>query len=257
MFIDVLLLKLLFILYLFTTTDDFPVQEDYYYNAEAELGVEYDAFGRPHRPGSLSHSGGGDDGLDFEAERLRAALNGTPGAAGDYKDAMFQLGLTPASDDNAVTGGSRPTTRRFSAASHRSGRLSEKSSDPGSRRLSDMLAELAAPGDLAAALPAVGEEEHDEEAQRAVSGGGGGDVSQFTLLEESGPTLEPVYSAVHNDGNGNGGGGSKEHLQTIHVLRSLRDRSTTAEVSLAQATKGLRRLEAAKVFAHVLGMMNE
>ena len=67
-----------------------------------------------------------DPGSDVEAERLRAALHGTPGA-GDYKDAMFQLGLTPASEDP-----NRPGSRhnkRFSGALRRDstrGRLSER-----------------------------------------------------------------------------------------------------------------------------------
>ena len=60
------------------------------------------------------------------SRRLRAALHGTPG--GDYRDAMLQLGLTPASgSDRRLSNGGRRT--RSSAGLRRdsdSGRLSDR-----------------------------------------------------------------------------------------------------------------------------------
>jgi hypothetical protein len=58
--------------------------------------------------------------------RLRAALNGTPGG-GDYRDAMFQLGLTPASgSDRASLGRRRGRSSAGLRRDSESGRLSEK-----------------------------------------------------------------------------------------------------------------------------------
>lgn len=76
---------------------------------------------------SLRHSNADNDGLEVESERLRAALHGTPGG-GSFKDAMFQLGLTPASDDRRRSSDIR-LGRRLSGAlgrDSRAGRLSEK-----------------------------------------------------------------------------------------------------------------------------------
>ena len=184
-----------------------------------------------------------DGGGGFEQERLRAALHGsTPGAGGTYKDAMFQLGLTPISDDGRRRG-------RISGRPESRGRLSERSSDPGSRgKLSDMLEELKSAeglgGDMASFLPVVEEEEERE--WQGPGQGGHLHESDFSLLEGSGPTM-PTSDAARPD--------AAEHAQTLHVLASLRQLAgNTTVLSLDEATTGLSRLDAARTFAHVLGM---
>ena len=190
--------------------------------------------------------GGYGGGEEFETERLRAALYGTPGA-GNYRDAMFQLGLTPASDnENMMSGGgigNRGRHGRYSNASlsrrdSRGGRLSERSSDPGTHRLSDLLEDMqAVEGNLADALPLVGDDG---------DGNGPGkenlNISQFRLVEESGPSMPHTQLT----------GPMEQHSKTFQVLASLRSLTTSLELSLNQATFGLNRMEAAQVFSHVL-----
>ena len=94
----------------------FPADDYVYFPAPDAEGAAFDAFGR--RSNDLG------DGPEFEAERLRAALNGTPGG-GDYKDAMFQLGLTP-SEDLSMSGSRRGRFSNTSMREFRGGRLSEK-----------------------------------------------------------------------------------------------------------------------------------
>lgn len=91
--------------------------DDYGFFPAPENGAEFDAFGR--------RSNDGSELPEFEAERLRAALNGTPGGGADYKDAMFQLGLTP-SEDLSMSGSRRGRFSNASLREFRGGRLSEK-----------------------------------------------------------------------------------------------------------------------------------
>ena len=101
-----------------------------------------------------------------------------------------------------------------------------------------MLEDLqAAEGDMAAALPAVGEEESEPGKFRSLG------ISQFSLLEESGPSMAPTQLT----------GPLEQHAKTLEVLASLRQLTTSTELSLSQATIGLRRLEDAQVFSHILG----
>lgn len=159
---------------------------------------------------------------------------------------MFQLGLTPASDqENMMSGSHRGNHRgRFSNASlrdSRGGRLSGRSDDFGGPRLfEDILEEMQTQGgNLADALPIVG-----EDGGHIVVGGGGsmGGVSQFKLIEESGPSMPHTQLS----------GTMQQHSKTFQVLASLRSLTTTNELSLNQATYGLTRMEAAQVFSHVL-----
>jgi hypothetical protein len=152
---------------------------------------------------------------------------------------MFQLGLTPASENENLSGGvggHRNKRGRFSNASLRDsrGRLSGRSDDlaGGSRTFEDILEDMQAEGgNLADALPIVEGE-----------GGGDGGVSQFNLVEESGPSMP--HSQLT--------GPMEQHSKTFQVLASLRSLTTSNELSLSQATYGLTRLEAAQVFSHVL-----
>lgn len=101
-----------------------------------------------------------------------------------------------------------------------------------------MLEDLqAAEGDLAAALPTVGEEDTEHGRFRP------GVLSQFSLLEESGPSMPPTQLS----------GPMEQHVQTLEVLTSLRSLTPSHELSLTQATLGLSRMEAAQVFSHILG----
>ena len=160
---------------------------------------------------------------------------------------MFQLGLTPASDNENMSGSLghvRNNKRgRYSNASlrdSRGGRLSGRSDDlqGGSRPFEDILEDMQTQegGNLADALPIVG-----EDGENFGSGGAGG-VSQYKLVEESGPSMP--HSQLT--------GPMELHSKTFQVLASLRSLTTSSELSLNQATSGLNRLEAAQVFSHVL-----
>jgi len=192
-------------------------------------------------------AGGGNynEEIEYEAETLRAALHGTPNA-GNYKDAMFQLGLTPASEqENIMSGSQRGNRGRFSNASlrdSRGGRLSGRSDDlGGSRPFEDILEEMQSQGgNLADTLPIVGED--GENIGVCGGGSGGGGVSQFKLIEESGPSMPQAQLS----------GPMEQHSKTFQVLASLRSLTDTNELSLEQATYGLTRMEAAQVFSHVL-----
>jgi hypothetical protein len=157
---------------------------------------------------------------------------------------MFQLGLTPASDqENMMSGSHRGNRGRFSNASlrdSRGGRLSGRSDDLGAPRLfEDILEEMQSQGgNLADALPIVGEDGENV----GVGGGSSGGVSQFKLIEESGPSMPHTQLS----------GPMEQHSKTFQVLASLRSLATTNELSLNQATYGLTRMEAAQVFSHVL-----
>lgn len=218
---------------------EFPIPDDYFPPPE-----DYNFGGFPGGGGGGNYNNVNEE-VEYEAETLRAALHGTPGA-GNYKDAMFQLGLTPASDqENMMSGSHRGNHRgRFSNASlrdSRGGRLSGRSDDLGGPRLfEDILEEMQSQGgNLADALPIVG-----EDGGHIVVGGGGsmGGVSQFKLIEESGPSMPHTQLS----------GTMQQHSKTFQVLASLRSLTTTNELSLNQATYGLTRMEAAQVFSHVL-----
>jgi hypothetical protein len=150
---------------------------------DPETGLELqDFFHPPARRSNPSSE-------NFETERLRAALQGTPGSLdGAFKDVLFQVGLTPASADDLALSSGR-LGRRFTRRS-RGSRLSERSlghlsSKDGSSQLKDLLEEMQAEEDLVNALPTVGEGLEDN---KQVG------VTQYSLLEESGPSMEPSLS---------------------------------------------------------------
>jgi Conserved region of Rad21 / Rec8 like protein len=161
---------------------------------------------------------------------------------------MFQLGLTPASDQENLSGGvgglrNHNHRGRYSNASLRDSRRSGRSSDlgGGSRPFEDILEDLQTQqGNLLDGLPIVGD---DRENIIGGSGGGGtGGISQFKLVEESGPSMPQTQLT----------GPMEQHSKTFQVLASLRSLTSSLELSLTQATYGLNRMEAAQVFSHVL-----
>lgn len=124
------------------------------------------------------------EGIDIETERLRAALQGTPGEPMDDSYKEILLGVTPASSDDHRLSGSHPG-RSYSRISIGGGRLSEKSSglrssrDRGTR-LADLLEEMHVDDEeLLDDLPHV----EDEMGLQRIRDGGG--ITQFSLKEQS------------------------------------------------------------------------
>lgn len=95
---------------------DVPHQSSFYDNPFAE--IEAQRAGKRFSTGTAT-----SDGM-AEAERLRAALHSTPG--NDYRSAMFQLGLTPASEEGDHASGQHRFSNKYRRDSTRSGKLSER-----------------------------------------------------------------------------------------------------------------------------------
>ncbi|KAI7836928.1 hypothetical protein COHA_009260 [Chlorella ohadii] len=214
-----------------------------------------------------------EEEFDVETERLRAALNSTQGMG-----EPFYLGLTPGSapDMGGAAAGLGGRRKRGSSALRRDsesqGVLSEKSSERrGGSRLSDLLEDAPLSGaELGAMLPAVGEEEELEEeeeegsegasAKRRRSGEASGNgLSQFELLEASGPTQEVGGFAAGGAGPAAGDHLTKATLAFVNLMRQRFDAAESqleggeeeeapAELSLDSMTERLGRLDAAKAF---------
>ncbi|PSC68963.1 malate dehydrogenase [Micractinium conductrix] len=258
---------------------------------EGPLGGEEPGFNpfqrQPHEAeeGRRGLSEGEDE--DVETERLRAALNSTQGLG---PDAFFPLGLTPGSAPGGSLATGRRGAKRASSVLRRDsegGLMSEKSSERrDGGRLSDLLEDAPLGdigGDLGGMLPAVGEDELflDEEqgsckhrrTQDETQDGSalptatlGGGLTQFELLEASGPTQG--FGAF---GAGGAGGKAGENLnrQTLAFISVMRGRFDAAEsqlgeeslpapedghiqLSLFSMADRLSRMDAAKLFYQVL-----